>query len=68
MNKFFLNLDEVRRLALNKGLSVKELTKAAGISYQVIITAQKGGKTETKNVCKIAEALDCIPEEIVKEE
>lgn len=64
---FLLNIEELRRRALARGVSIAEVEAVAGVSRCVIDSAEKGNRTTIKSISKLAKALECDPLELVKE-
>ena len=64
---FIVNIEEVRRRALARGVSIAELEAAAGISACVLKRSEKGNRTTIRSIAKLAKALECDPLELVKE-
>lgn len=54
-------------MCARRQMTVKELIKKAGLTYQALIAVKKGWKSTVKTIGKLAAALECEPEEILKE-
>ncbi len=67
MDKYKLDIERVRRLAFNKGLSLSGLCEKAGMNRSRA-TEWKDRPVTPKTVYRIAEVLGCIPSELVTEE
>lgn len=58
--------DDVRRLALLKGLSERELLIRAGLSQNLISSARKTGKVpRPSSIAKLAAVLECEPADLI---
>jgi len=55
-------------MCARRQMTVKELIKKAGITYQFLTAVKRGWRSTTKTVGKVAAALECDPEELLKEE
>lgn len=63
----FIDERKLYLMCARRQMTVKELIKKAGLTYQALIAAKKGLKSTTKTIGKLAAALECEPEEILKE-
>lgn len=57
-----------KRLALNKGLSEKQLLIKAGCSRDILCRSRRGGLTSAATLGKLARVLDCDPLDLIVEE
>jgi transcriptional regulator with XRE-family HTH domain len=57
-----LKLKELRR---RRKLSQRQLSKRAGVSRSYISELESGKYDPTKTICKLCNALDCAPNELV---
>ena len=55
-------------MCARRQMTVKELIKKAGVTYQFLTAVKRGWRSTTKTVGKVAAALECDPEELLKEE
>lgn len=60
-----LNVGQVRELALEKGLSERQLLKQAKCSYSLMSNARKGKRIMPQTIARLAEVLDCYPSDLV---
>ena len=67
MSWFIINADAVRRTALQRGLSMRDLAALSGVSKATIMRDLNGERAVTKTVYRIAKALEVDPLEIIKE-
>lgn len=49
------------------GLTFLDVVKKAGVSRNIIVSINKGKNVNAKNVGALAAALECDPEELLKE-
>ncbi len=55
-------------MCARRQMTVKELIIKAGVTYQFLTAVKKGWRSTTKTVGKVAAALECDPEELLKDE
>ncbi len=64
----YIDEKKLYRLTAKRQMTMTELVKKAGISFQILGSIKKGWRSTTKTVGRLAEALGVEPEEILKEE
>lgn len=66
MRGFILDTEKVSIMALNKGMTEKELLGKAELNSLVISRARtKGGRVSVKSISKLAGVLDCEPADLI---
>ena len=55
-------------MCARRQMTIKELIKKAGVTYQFLASVKKGWRSTTKTIGKIAAALECDPAELLKDE
>ena len=55
-------------MCAKRQMTVKELIRKAGVTYQILTAVKKGWRSTTKTVGKLAAALECEPQELLKDE
>lgn len=65
INKFKVDSETIKRQMARYGLSEKKLCEKAGISEETLTKALHFGYATYRTLCKIAFALETIPEEML---
>ena len=66
MNQGFrLDTDRVKLIALDMGLTERELLKRADVSKDIIARARRGSVTTATTIAKLAAVLECRPSELI---
>lgn len=64
----YIDVKKLYRLTAKKQMTMTELVKKAGISFQILGSIKRGWRSTTKTVGRLAAALGVEPEEILKDE
>lgn len=64
MDSYRMDMDKIRLLAFNKGMSVSKLCEKAGMGRSRA-TRWKTEKVSPKTVYRVAQVLEVVPEELI---